>query len=670
MSMMLEKPRAKSKRPEATETTDVGPFAVLARSHGAALSAVVLLVAAPIGAALAWRLGTAAAHTPEARLYAFVVLGALGLFCVALVDPVRDFLQTRAAWRYAEKSEQVRLLSVAGANKLRSFLAPAALLTFMLLALLALALHLVWLGDPDAGQAAKAAFYASPLILALLALRWRLAVEAVRLLAEAERIARRTPGALRDFSASRNLQALKEAPPVTHCDAKDAFRAGGVTWDLGSLSKNVVVFGQTGVGKTVCVLNAFLDGLVGLEEQGLSSSGLILDPKGDFRGKLEMLGLKHGRARDVVTLDLVNPERSFHWNPFDCDDEAKELAARFAAVGDMITPPGQNDAFFLEQRRIFLTHAITLLRAAWPERPPAPRDLYDLATWRMEKGPETGLGLADERAAANPSQEVADARAYLWDLHESGQERRLADVSAFVANLLSDFIGGPLEPVFEGRSTALLGALIDKGRILYTHMPLARFPRMGVVVGGFLRLAYQREILRRPRKPRPSFFFCDEFQNFVARDPHIGDAAAFAMTRESGHANVVATQNVSGLLARMRERAVADTLLGNCATKIFLRNDDAETNKAVARLFGSHREPRVQRVDAPFSMWRGQTSTLSIGAPEPVPTVPDTLFGRLAVPSREATPPLTESVCSLGAENNVSGPRRLYWKIHPIEGEN
>ena len=55
----------------------------------------------------------------------------------------------------------------------------------------------------------------------------------------------------------------KKPPMEVLRGKKVGFRAGGIEWYWENLTQNAMVFGQPGSGKTVCVLNAMLDGLLG-----------------------------------------------------------------------------------------------------------------------------------------------------------------------------------------------------------------------------------------------------------------------------------------------------------------------------------------------------------------------------------------------------------------------
>ena len=101
-----------------------------------------------------------------------------------------------------------------------------------------------------------------------------------------------------------------------------SFIAGGYEWHWSDFYKNAAIFGQSGSGKTVCVLNAVLDGLLQAAAAGRQEpSGLILDPKGDFRDKITLLLRKHGWQSRLATIDPTDPPNSIRWNPLDCEFE-------------------------------------------------------------------------------------------------------------------------------------------------------------------------------------------------------------------------------------------------------------------------------------------------------------------------------------------------------------
>ena len=160
--------------------------------------------------------------------------------------------------------------------------------------------------------------------------------------------------------------------PAVEAITDGNFRAGGIEWSWEDFYKNAVIFGGSGTGKTVCVLNALLDGLLASREHATRPpSALILDPKGDFRTKLRTVCAAYGRERDLVVIDPFDSARGIRWNPLDSEDDELELAARFTAALQAVgMKAGDQDAFWLDSAKKFIRHAIALLRIVNPEGTP------------------------------------------------------------------------------------------------------------------------------------------------------------------------------------------------------------------------------------------------------------------------------------------------------------
>lgn len=189
---------------------------------------------------------------------------------------------------------------------------------------------------------------------------------------------------LREQVATSDFEPRKDLPTNEEAAAQSArapveavndsrFLAGNFEWSWEDFYKNCIVFGQAGTGKTVCVLNALLDGLL-LSSQ-LSShqpSCLMLDPKGDFHAKIQNLTRLRGREADLLRLDPTDLEHSIRWNPLDSDDDELELAGRFAAVMEALGMKSDNDSFWVDSAKKFIRHAIALIRLTNPPGEPPP----------------------------------------------------------------------------------------------------------------------------------------------------------------------------------------------------------------------------------------------------------------------------------------------------------
>lgn len=456
--------------------------------------------------------------------------------------------------------------------------------------------------------------------------------------------------------------AISDAPESAPVTAEGSgFRAGSFRWEWDDFHKNAVIFGQPGTGKTVCVLNALLDGLLLSERQAEKApAGLILDPKGDFRDKLRGLLKRYGREADLRVIDPSSLDETVYWNPFDSDDDELELAARFASVLELLGTRNTQDTFWIDSAKKFMRHAIALIRLTnSADNPPTFREISKLAGSLQE---------VSDRLSRLPVEDAdADFEACLDFFEEwTGMgEKTRSSVQAQLTNMIDPFLMQPYKAVFGGRSTERIGDMLDRGRILYVYMPIADKEAMSRAICTLIKLEYFREVLKRVNKERQSFFLCDEFQVYLTAGAGKGDSDFFERSRQSRHANVVACQNIPALLKQTEEEKSVTNLLSNCAVKIFLRNTDQETNEYAANLFGQR---LAETVSVSMSSGRGmgqrgESRSTSVSAEYDYVVRPEA-FTKLGIPVR-GTQEYCESIVHLGSRAKVE-LKKLKWKVHPI----
>ena len=107
--------------------------------------------------------------------------------------------------------------------------------------------------------------------------------------------------------------------------------------------------------------------------------------------------------------------------------------------------------------------------------------------------------------------------------------------------------------------------------------------------GLFFILSMQNSILRRPGNEDsriPHFFYIDEFPDFICKDTE----AIFTLYRKYKIGTVVTTQNLAQLDANAPKMKYADTILANCASKIFLGNARPEELEWWSKEFSKRRK--------------------------------------------------------------------------------
>jgi len=477
---------------------------------------------------------------------------------------------------------------------------------------------------------------------------------------------------------SSPMRMADDGPPV-RVTGDGRFVTGGFAWTFDDLTMNTVVFGQTGSGKTACVLNSLLEGLIASStdpDQGIG--GLVLDAKGDFRGKIERLCASNGRDADLFVIDPARwaehggTPRCIAWNPLDNDDDALEVAARLVAVLRILgLEQGNEGSFFIDSAKIFLRHVITLLRAARVTDVPGVADIHRLCQEPDENTPfyHTIVRAIGKRYPNDVPRNVLDSLSYIENEWGPMAHRQKSAVRSTVIQLLDEFLIAPFDEMFAGRSTVTIADAIDKGYILYIDMPAAGRERMSRVVHTLIKLEYQRNVLMRPRKARRTFLLADEFQTFYTSGEGRGDSDFFERSRESRHANVVAGQNLPAFLKHTRNPHDVKNFLGNCAVKILLRNGEEETNRWASALFGQRSEIIVTTNEqAAFNgAWFRRRHTSYGRANRILPRVPPERFLSLTMPTREPDGSrFAEALLHLGSRGAVAHAT-LTWPVNPLE---
>jgi hypothetical protein len=645
-------------------------------AHAAMRSALITFLGNALSslAVLAVILAVPKDAAPESLIRLLLTAGFF-LFAICLLwsftQPLDDYLAKRFAWHYEGAAVAIHHTLALFRVNLMSVINPVAKIAMATVGFMALDVLSAWpLFDvlrPLAWVWQWGWFLGLVALVAVPIMRGRQFFQAWNLLHQLREQLATMPFTRRTAADAEAERRRAEEPPVTVLGA-ESFRAGGFDWEWPDFYKNLAVFGQTGSGKTVCVLNALLDGLISSSAaSAMPAAGLILDPKGDFKDKIAVLMRRVGRERDLLVFD-PDDAASFRWNPFDTPDDALEVANRFGAVFEMQGGDSEEGAFFTQQAKGFLQAALTLMRIV-----NAPGVIPSIPQFTSIMGNDAKLREAITAAKAMTSlspiaiRSRAAALAYLEEVWLTLPEKTLGSIVATLSNILTPFNYPPFDELMAGRSTLSLAECIDQGKVLYVHFPIARRRLMAQTVGTLLKVEYGRQVLLRVQKPRPSFFFCDEFQVFFTTDKETNDSDFFERSRGSNHANIIATQNRPALLKRSAEEHPIDSLLGNCATKIFLRNTDPDTNEWASKLFGEQIETLVStsRIAGTADPRRSGASTGVSGSANFAPVVKPEEFIRLAQPSAKDGINYAEAIVHLAARAVVTR-LALRWRVHPL----
>lgn len=452
-----------------------------------------------------------------------------------------------------------------------------------------------------------------------------------------------------------------ETPGLAPVDDKPLhFRAAGTGWSWNELGKGCILFGQPGSGKTSCVMNALLDGLLmSSADRPDRPGGLLVDPKGDFRSKIIALCRRYGREQDLIVFsphDAGNPVR---WNPLDTTESVQDVSQKFLAIMDVLEMNATN-THWRDMAKTFFGHALHLVRITNSPRKPA--NFADIL--RMARRPEEIARRADLLAHDDPRGD--ETLEFFAEWLDPSKRKDRAAVVTNLTNLLDDFVAEPFKTTLSGRSSFTMADLVSQGKILYFDSPMRQGRVMGRLVGVLLKLAYYHEVLKYADgsgqgTKRWTLFFCDEFQRVFTATEGQGDADFFAVSRSARHVNVVATQNLPGLYNQSGRPGSVDALLGNCLTKVFLRNNDEATNEFAAKQFG---KAYVELGSTGKRIGSSGSTIMHSKRAEQAYRVEPEKFATLVVPDPDAGVDYCESMLLKGAGDEPTGAQRSRWPLH------
>ncbi|MCO6413232.1 MAG: type IV secretory system conjugative DNA transfer family protein [Thiogranum sp.] len=359
-------------------------------------------------------------------------------------------------------------------------------------------------------------------------------------------------------------------------------------------SRNIILFGGTGRGKTTRVLLPAAHRLI-----QNNCPGLIVDVKGEYLhleevypeqvvrigpdGNLQF-NLISGINKETLRALLENLRQKFvtsesYWGSTGVED-AVLVYLLYRAKGYQPTLAQIYAA--LANPRTFCTELERYLLC----RESVPKSLLDQLQYR-EADEFSILRVGNFRGADSGSHRTNEQ--YAWQTN--GILKALAPFSNNAA----------IRRAFCAETTINLKELVYETRkVILLDLNSDAFPDVAYTTARILRSLYMRAITTSSSEFRNeqgfgrevfSFMLIDEFHGFVNVDlPASGDSLRddnlwFDRSRGYGHINIVATQSISSLLARAAPEA-ARTIIQNCQTTIVLPSTDPHTLARVTELSG------------------------------------------------------------------------------------
>jgi hypothetical protein len=379
---------------------------------------------------------------------------------------------------------------------------------------------------------------------------------------------------------------------------------GGDVWRIKDACEGTIVFGGTGSGKTSgsghALASAFLAAGFG---------GLVLCAKPEEPHLWRRLAAENGRLHDLAMFGGAGGP-GFNFMRYESlrsgagaglTENLVNLFMEVASIGSGDARTRGGDPFWERAMRSLVRNTVDVLamagepvslHAMFDVIRSAPPDAASLASseWRARSACWRLLGAARERALGRAwAVDCREVAGYWLEHFPTLGERTRGSIVAMFSTLAEALMRGKMRELFCAE-TGLTPEDAIGGRVVVVDLPVKEWSEVGRMAAVIWKYCLQKAVERRTDNAggggRPLFIWADECQHFASRY----DALFQATARSSRAASVYLTQGYPSLASAFgggaEGRALADTLLGNMATKIFHANSDAETNRLAAELVG------------------------------------------------------------------------------------
>jgi len=366
--------------------------------------------------------------------------------------------------------------------------------------------------------------------------------------------------------------------------------AMAVGLSVADLSTHLIVFGDTGTGKTSGVLRPVIAAWAQADAGGL----VVLDGK----------GVLPAEVADLPDFQIISPDRAA-FNPIE-NLTPDEVADGFVA---MFASKDSADPFWDRASAKLIRAGATVLQLAAAVDPAEVRfNLGSLYRLLFAKD-----GLAEARAvlfenpAAGESLELLPSHIKrAWDYlsveFPALPEKTRGSISGNASLWLSAFVDHALLSAWaEADEGVQIEDALDGARI-GVLLPEAEFGQAGAAVANFAKQRLYRALKMRgdtwkAEGGKPVMLVVDECQALVTRD----ETAMLPIARSLGLHAVFSTQNVDGIVAALggsSKQAEAEQLLGQFKSLVSLSVSTPATREFVSTRMGTASRARYSQVSA------------------------------------------------------------------------
>ena len=353
-----------------------------------------------------------------------------------------------------------------------------------------------------------------------------------------------------------------------------------------SLYQNILITGAIGSGKTSCTIYPFLKQLLSFEQ----ISGLILDVKGNMKSTImQFCNNKHLIVIELLGKYKYNPLHKPHLKP-------QVLADRLVTILKLFSNTQSVDSYWFDKASQMLTESIKLIRL-YNNNYVDFEQLHNIITspqYLQQKIEYVKNLFLNNKLDVNEQFNFNTVLSYFKSEYINLDNRILSIIISEITRLTLTFINDidikstfcpPKEEInFYGFENTF-----DNNEVILLNISIGEHPILSKIICAYLKLDYQSEVLKRNFPTTPTFFVCDEYQEYITAN----DANYFSLSREFKAINIVSTQSYSSLLNTLNNEKTLNVITQSLINKLFLRTDDIYTIEQCQKLFGKEEKTKI-----------------------------------------------------------------------------
>jgi type IV secretion system protein VirD4 len=340
---------------------------------------------------------------------------------------------------------------------------------------------------------------------------------------------------------------------------------------------NVMVIGGSGSGKTRSYAKP--------QVMQANTSYVILDPKGEIIRDTGHLLEREGY--EVKVLDLINMEKSHHFNPFRYLTSDNDVQRLVTSLFKATTPKGSvsQDPFWDTAAQMLLLALMFYLLYEAPEDEQCfPVVMEMLRVGEVSEENEEYKSILDELFGELRGRDGDHIALKYWDSYRSGSAKTLKSIQVTLASRLEKFNLASLAALTEddgldlaglGERKVALFALIPDNDMSFNFLVSILYTQLFQQLFALADTKYDGSL------PTHVHFVLDEFANVALPDDF---EKVLSVMRSRNISVSIILQNIAQLKALFEKQW--ESIQGNCDTLLYLGGNEQATHKAISELLG------------------------------------------------------------------------------------